>query len=254
MNYQAIIKKLFRQNSFEFRKPLIVVFRNTVIEDNSILYIPEVGSNICDTIFLVDDECIMLRGRSYPHEKYQKRMVEGTDLANYIATGFYPDVYKKGLHKGIRALVQNRNFVIWRSRDMEFRDEDDYNETGIVFDNFHGLAPYSAGCITVAGGMKPATDDWEIADHWIYTKNTEVFSAAVLNFSDILNPDISKLRVGSVGFKVEELQRRLCKFYRIAIDGEFGSYTHKILRQFQTDHNLISDGIYGPHTQIILEG
>ena len=63
--------------------PLIAVFRNTAFIKNKQTYLEDHGDDITDTVFLIDDKDIFeLMGRSYPHDKYQKKMVDGTARAN----------------------------------------------------------------------------------------------------------------------------------------------------------------------------
>ena len=233
--------------------PLIAVFRNTVFQKRQVSYLEDNGTNICDTIFLIDDKDIFeLMGRSYPHDKYQKRMVQGTAKANYIASSYTEKALRKGYHRGIRALVQNVKFVIWRSRDMDLLDDDDYNETAIVADNVHGWAPLSAGCITTRGNMTPPTDDWKIADDWIYNKCLETFFNTVIFEHEDLSMD-RRLRVGSRGDNVYQIQDRLTGFgFDIKPDGDYGPWTHEIIRQFQRLNGLADDGICGPVTGRVL--
>lgn len=241
------IEKIFFSQSFKnFRYPCIFVSRNTRTDgdiDNA-AYVADTGSNSCDTIILLDDDlAYILTGRSYPHEKYQARQVSDQGAANYIATGYYRYAWRKGFHSGYRALVQNVKFTVWRSRDMEIMDDDDYTETGIVADNFHGWSPLSAGCVTVKGDMNPPSGDWSIADKWIYSKPDTFFDACILNFSDLEAKPA--LRLGSVGFRVENLQFRLSTEFGITIkvDGDFGPYTHEIVRRVQRTIGLKDDGI-----------
>jgi len=52
------------------------------------------------------------------------------------------------------------------------------------------------------------------------------------------------LRYGSKGKKVQELQEFLC----IHSDGHFGPGTEKAVKIWQSDNELIADGIVGPAT------
>lgn len=54
------------------------------------------------------------------------------------------------------------------------------------------------------------------------------------------------LRLGSSGYLVEALQKKLCTLgYHTAIDGDFGGATRRALVAFQADHGLLADGIAG---------
>ena len=55
------------------------------------------------------------------------------------------------------------------------------------------------------------------------------------------------LRKGSKGDEVIKLQR-LLGFDEKDVDGIFGNYTDKAVRDFQASHGLVADGIVGPKT------
>lgn len=65
----------------------------------------------------------------------------------------------------------------------------------------------------------------------------------------------STLKKGSKGEQVKQLQQKLQKlgYYNAEIDGEYGTKTVNAVKQYQNYHNLISDGIYGPITQKVLQ-
>ncbi|GGP84628.1 peptidoglycan-binding domain-containing protein [Streptomyces calvus] len=66
------------------------------------------------------------------------------------------------------------------------------------------------------------------------------------------NPDPTArptLSSGSSGTAVRELQRLLTRHgHSTAVDGLFGPHTEKAVRAFQTDEQLVADGIVGPKT------
>lgn len=71
--------------------------------------------------------------------------------------------YKRGLHRGRRALVQAAPVRIWRDRDKDFaRDPHEMVESGFFGINIHagGAGPavgsWSAGCQVIAGGWDGA--------------------------------------------------------------------------------------------------
>lgn len=240
---RGLVEKMITLNSFDMdinKYPFIVVLRNTIIgPGNEYIYQEDTGMNNCDTILLVDQNNILaLSGRSYANDKYQKRMVDKTDKANYIETSFIKKAFRKGKHlQKYPALVQNVAFMVKRSLDMDLRDEDDYSEYKIVCDNFHGFAPGSAGCITVEGQMsvnpkvEEMTGDWKVAFNWLYNihKNDTFFSAALIFFEDIelINKGVKSLRFGSYGPEVIKLQQKL----QIKLDGDFGPVTYDALNE-----------------------
>ena len=244
------INQLLKTNHFSRRsQPLILVLRETTDE---LGYEEDTGDNNCDSILLISrhgSDCKIdhwLKGRSLPHKKYQEKMVKGTARANYIASGYYMNAWRKGLHRGHEALVQNRSFVIFRSLDMQLKDDDDYPEYHtIVADNFHGWAPFSAGCVTVVGSMQNKTDDWGIAHKWLYSEYSDItfFDCCILEHDDAVyydESDYTSLRVGSVGPYVHALQNKL----GIKPDGDFGPMTHEALLKDQASKEMTPTGVY----------
>ncbi|KLV29422.1 peptidoglycan-binding domain-containing protein [Priestia megaterium] len=62
------------------------------------------------------------------------------------------------------------------------------------------------------------------------------------------------LRKGSRSAYVRDLQQSLKDAkYVISVDGTFGTQTQNVVREFQVDHNLYSDGIVGPATWAALD-
>jgi len=73
------------------------------------------------------------------------------------------------------------------------------------------------------------------------------------NWQPSATPD-GVLRVGARGDAVADLQRRLRgQGYHMIVDGDFGPATLKMVKQFQSDHDLVADGIAGPATLGVLE-
>jgi len=274
---RQIISDLIKYNNFPRQMlPLITVLRQTtVLESGQMVFCKDNGKNICDTILLhgkdnttYDDTTYAVKGRSTPHEKYQKKMVDKIARANYIATGAYSSALRKGHHRGKEALVQNKSYLIYRSKDMELRDEDDYIDyNGFVGDNFHGNAPFSAGCITVEGNMfmgknkkEIRSGDWKFTHNWIYNicKHFTFFSVIILDYADTFifrekdiedDRDNLRLRFGSVGREVIKLQ----EYLGLKTDGDFGPMTFQALRKKQIEIELDDTGIYDFDTRKILE-
>ncbi len=262
------LERIMKANCFELEedKPLVVVFRNTGYNGLGSSPIPfyyeeDTGDNCCDLILLVNSQeesknIVALEGRSLPHRRYQERMVKGTGRANRITTGYYRRCWKKGRHRGYRALVQCRPFVILRSSDMLLGNEDDWFEYGeIIADNLHAHAPYSAGCVTIGGKARPRlTGHWAYTDKWLYEYNSDqtYFSAVILNHSDLEAKN--RLRVGSQGPLVEEHQLALNGCGEdLKEDGIYGSLMHQAVCEFQGRIGAGVDGIIGPITTSALE-
>ena len=57
------------------------------------------------------------------------------------------------------------------------------------------------------------------------------------------------LKSGSTGQDVRKVQRRLVdKGYKLVVDGDFGSKTEAVVKQFQKDKRLSPDGVFGSQT------
>lgn len=253
MNYN-LLYKLYDIASFSVSsQPSIVVLRNTGANGS---HIPDTGDNCCDTVVLVGkSSLIALSGRSIPHRKYQAQQMAGTANVNKIASGYYSAAFRKGFHRGYKALVQNRAFTIWRSLDMIYGNADDYIQNAIVADNFHGYAPYSAGCITVEGAMDPPSGGWERALNWIYkTHERDTYFNAILFEHDDLSANAPRLRIGSTGEPVLRLQKNLTKLgLPCKADADFGPWTHMQLRIFQSRRGITPSGIMDDATASALE-
>lgn len=63
------------------------------------------------------------------------------------------------------------------------------------------------------------------------------------------------LKIGSMGLRVEQLQKCLNMFgYGLVPDGVFGEKTYRAVADFQHKHGLVIDGKYGTHTFNVLRG
>lgn len=62
------------------------------------------------------------------------------------------------------------------------------------------------------------------------------------------------LRLGSKGYRVEALQKRLVELqYHVKVDGDFGPATERAIVAFQNAHGLTVDGRVGPLTEAALD-
>jgi lysozyme family protein len=70
-------------------------------------------------------------------------------------------------------------------------------------------------------------------------------------------PSTIPLKDGATGAPVEQLQRALTHLGHLkgakAVDGDFGPRTDGALRDFQRQHGLTADGIYGPKTRAAMQ-
>jgi hypothetical protein len=62
------------------------------------------------------------------------------------------------------------------------------------------------------------------------------------------------LRVGSSGYRVEALQKRLNEIgFPVKVDNDFGPTTRNAVMAFQASHGMTVDGLVGPETQAALD-
>ncbi|WP_460206191.1 L,D-transpeptidase family protein [Scytonema sp. NUACC21] len=103
--------------------------------------------------------------------------------------------------------------------------------------------PDSNGCVRIAT---------EEAAKLIYD-NTKP-GKSVVSVREELRPKFGNtLKRGATGQDVRKVQRRLVeKGYGLNVDGDFGSKTEIVVKQFQKDNGLLSDGIFGQKTYYAL--
>ncbi|NKW09392.1 peptidoglycan-binding protein [Ochrobactrum tritici] len=64
----------------------------------------------------------------------------------------------------------------------------------------------------------------------------------------------SGLRLGSAGYRVEALQKRLNEIgFPVKVDSDFGTGTRRAVLAFQAENGLEVDGVVGPATQAALD-
>lgn len=232
---KLLVETVLENNHINYTgNPIIIVFRNTNIETGE--YIPDTGENALDGFILYSENGIVtMQGRTVPNWSYLRKYfsdgkLQSNERFNYVAPCYVKYAFKKGPHRGYDALRQNRKFPILRSLDEILGNDDDYISYEWPCDNFHGWLK-SLGCWTVAGSMKTLTGDWGQAYNWIYHTNdkTNEFDALCLERTDYEQPNKERLRFGSAGEKVRELQAVI----GARIDGDFGFRTLQALVKFQ---------------------
>lgn len=236
------LKQIFDANSFPAPTgPYVAVFRNTALDMSRV---EDNGWNTCDVICLVDNDSITpLVGRTYPCYKYQLTNAQGGEACNWIASGWYPKAWQKGIHIKWPALVQLQSFVFLRSLDAVIGNADDYVQSGVVWDDFHGWSPDSAGCVTVVGNMNDGmrSDGWAVAYDWLYSKHAGIndFGLVLLCHEDLEAP--RAIRIGSQGDAVNSLQSTL----GITADGDFFAQSLAAVRKYAAANGVsgVLDGV-----------
>ena len=218
-------------------------------------------------------------GSTVPHRNnVRSALDQGGTGCNQLMTGFYDD-YRKGVHKagqptGHEAFQQNHKLPIRRTADDLDYDADDRVEYMRPYDNLHAGWSMgvdhdrfsSAGCQVVVGypkceklDNKPDTGPWKVFKENAYSISQDSFSYILLTGNYVQGvvftnfPELeSRLRFGSQGGVVEELQTKLKElaYYVGDIDGDFGPRTLFALLEFQTVvfGSDSDDGIVGPIT------
>ncbi len=136
-----------------------------------------------------------------------------------------------------------RRFSDFREAEWVTRFQDD--SRGIALHYYPEVPEYpvSKGCVRIASLQ---------AARRIYD-NTKP-SKSIVSVREELRPEYGNtLRRGSKGQDVRKVQRRLVeRGYNLGVDGDFGPKTEAVVKQFQTDKRLLSDGIFGPQTYTAL--
>ena len=99
--------------------------------------------------------------------------------------------------------------------------------------------PNSDGCVRIAS-LKAAK---------LIHENTRS-RQSIVSVREELRPKFGiVLKSGSTGQDVRKVQRRLVdKGYKLIVDGDFGSKTEALIKQFQKNKGLSPDGVFGPQT------
>ena len=168
--------------------------------------------------------------------------------------------FKRGLHKGNEALVQNNNMIILRDTDEDYNmDYDsDYLQTGMFGINNHAGGPnniqkWSAGCQVIegdaAGGGYHSWDsiEWKTYKERAYSASNNTYNYILVPYSwirDILENKVDYCFYGSQGQVVKAIQTKL----GIKPDGNYGEFTFRAVMKWQKEHGLQSNGCCGSTT------
>ena len=111
--------------------------------------------------------------------------------------------------------------------------------------NRHHIGYYVGGDTVIEakgtkwGVVTSKLDHWDETAHWL---NVEYENG-------VIYMNMPTLRKGSSGDAVKELQSKLNENgYALTVDGKFGAKTDEAVKDYQTNHGLVSDGIVGAAT------
>lgn len=139
----------------------------------------------------------------------------------------------------------------------QWNNDNNWVEKGLIQD----LPPGQLACFFHANGKTMEHTGFALSGQTIHCSGTVkrgkttdrgVTHYAIPRGLDSIEPVLPTLRNGSSGEYVTLLQTKLIQMgYDLApygADGKFGKKTETAVRQFQTDHGLVSDGVVGVKT------
>ncbi|MEO6550849.1 MAG: peptidoglycan-binding domain-containing protein [Ferruginibacter sp.] len=293
----SLLNNLLKLNQFKLPQSSLVFIgiRGGVVADaTNQLFQSEHTISILDINFL-NPRCTILQwntsdntfaafpASTVPHQRFIKSAIANNGVGvNCLMTGLFTD-YRKGFHKvgsptGHEAFRQNAPHPIRRTADDIDFEIDDRIEIDNPFDNIHcgwfdsltSDSYSSLGCQVIMGfpkckkpGREKNIGPWKNFRENAYNIPQNSFPYILLTGQEISkvasasNLNIAKLRFGSSGSMVEQLQTKLKQkhFYEGNIDGDFGERTLKAVIAFQKyvfgDSSI--DGVVGPITSEELE-
>jgi len=287
-----LLQKILTTNQFEVPESelIFIGLRGTIITNpNDQSFQSQQSLSVFDVNYL-NPRCTIMQWRTsdntfaafpastVPYQGLVRSAISKNGMgANCLMTGFYTD-YRKGFHKssspsGHEAFRQNAPHPIRRTVDDLDFDNDDRLELDNPFDNIHcgwfdGINAdhySSAGCQVIMGfpkcqkqGRDKNIGPWKDFHDNAYALGQNSFPYILLtgletfNLSSANNITRAKLRYGSSGLLVEELQTKLKakSYYEGIVDGNFRDRTMKAVIAFQKAFfgNDSADGVVGPVT------
>ncbi|NJL78013.1 MAG: L,D-transpeptidase family protein [Richelia sp. RM2_1_2] len=142
--------------------------------------------------------------------------------------------------KGEFAVIRHeRRFSEFPEAEWVTRFQDDARGIALHYYPRVPEFPDSNGCVRI-GNLEVAK---RIHD------NTKAGKSIVRVYGELRPNFNNTLKKGAKGRDVKKLQRQLAsKGYNVSPDGDFGAKTEAIVKQFQKDKGLLSDGICGRQT------
>lgn len=142
--------------------------------------------------------------------------------------------------KGEFSVIRHeRRFSDFPAAEWVTRFQDDFR--GIALHYYPTVPEYpdSSGCVRIK----------KLEAAKLIYDNTKP-GISIVSVREELRPKFGiVLKRGSTGQDVRKVQRQLAdKGYSLVADGDFGPRTEAVVRQFQQDKRLLSDGIFGRQT------
>jgi hypothetical protein len=265
--------------------PVIADYQSFAASHELILTMPDNQHPCCTLVQWLPKQktLAVFPGSTIPHKKYiRKAFAKGGAGANQLLSGYYHD-YRKGDHNldsptRHRAFRQTEARFVLRTIDDLVYETDDRMEYNNPFDNLHAgwcmgvnHADFaSAGCQVIVGyphcaqrGSLPDTGPWATFVGNAYAQPQDRFPYVLLTGQDYFRAYVGnmaesdfRLRYGSAGTEVQELQQRLKakRFYEGQVDDQFGKRTMNAVLAFQRASfgKDAADGIVGPVTMSAL--
>lgn len=208
-----------------------------------------------------NDKLVAFEATTMPGVPYVEDPVNEKGAARLVP-GLW--TFKRGLHKGNEALVQNEKMVLLRDTDKEydFDWDTDYLQVGFFGINNHAggglkVGKWSAGCSVIRGEYINGVSKSWTSKPWILYKS-RAYSSINKIYNYILIPygwlekcieDSTQFCLwGSTGEGVKKIQRKL----NLKVDGVYGEFVMREVMKFQKTQGIQTNGMVGPQTSAAL--
>ena len=212
----------------------------------------------CTIIQMYRDRVTAFQATTVPGAYYTQNAENDMGAARLMA-GLWS--FKRGLHKGNPALVQNSSMLVLRDTDQDYdMDFDsDYLQSGFFGINNHAgggsdsIGKWSAGCQVirgeVVGGQSLAwnSKQWLNYKNRAYQASNSVYQYLLMPYDWVEIVSAGKkaiLMIGSKGNAVSAIQSKL----GLKIDQNYGEFTARAVMKFQKANGIQPNGCVGPQT------